>query len=268
MPEEVDLYNAAYQHYGLEVYRQIRLETYGEDLGQTSWVDSAESEEIPRLLELTPQSRVLEVGCGSGRYALGIAKRIGCKIIGVDMNPHGVHTANELACSEHLNGLASFEECDVSEKLPFDSEAFDAVFANDVLCHVRGRAELLAELCRVLRPNGRLLFSDALVVAGLVSSDEIATRASIGYYLFNPPGVNEQLMQAAGFQVADVQDTTERAARIAHRWHAAREKRRQEVLDLEGASNFEGLQRFLSCVYQVMNERRLLRFVYLAHTAA
>jgi len=44
----------------------VRIETYGEDLGQTSWVTTEESGEIPRLLELKGDSSVLELGCGSG----------------------------------------------------------------------------------------------------------------------------------------------------------------------------------------------------------
>ena len=37
MSAKVDLYNAAYANYELDVYRRVRIETYGEDLGQTSW---------------------------------------------------------------------------------------------------------------------------------------------------------------------------------------------------------------------------------------
>ena len=40
MAAKVDLYDNAYAHYDAEVYRQIRVETYGEDLGQTSWVNN------------------------------------------------------------------------------------------------------------------------------------------------------------------------------------------------------------------------------------
>ena len=50
MTEKVDLYDSAYGNYGTEVYRQIRVETYGEDLGQTSWVTTEESSEIPRII--------------------------------------------------------------------------------------------------------------------------------------------------------------------------------------------------------------------------
>src|SRR5262252_3318318 len=60
MMEKVDLYDGAYGNYGAEVYRQIRVETYGEDLGQTSWVTTEESNEIPRMLGITAASEVLE----------------------------------------------------------------------------------------------------------------------------------------------------------------------------------------------------------------
>lgn len=70
MSKRVNLYDNAYANYGSEVYREVRNETYGEDFGQTSWVTNEESKEIPRLLDLKPDSFVLEVGCGSGRYAL------------------------------------------------------------------------------------------------------------------------------------------------------------------------------------------------------
>ena len=50
-----------------------------------------------------------------------------------------------------------------------------------------GRLALLRELWRVLKPGGRMIFSDALVVGGTLSNEEIATRSLIGYYLFVPP---------------------------------------------------------------------------------
>ena len=49
----VDLYNSSYGNYALETYGEIRRETYGHDYGQTSWVTTAESREIPKLLKLS-----------------------------------------------------------------------------------------------------------------------------------------------------------------------------------------------------------------------
>jgi SAM-dependent methyltransferase len=264
MAAPVNLYDHAYGKYELDVYREVRLETYGEDLGQTSWVSAEESKQIPAWLNLAPTSAVLEIGSGSGRYALRIAESVGCHITGLDINASGIRNANQLAQSQQLERLARFEQCDVAQRLPFANESFDAAFSNDVLCHIPNRSKLLSELFRVLKPAARLLFSDALVIGGILSHEEIATRSSIGYYAFSPPGENERLMKAARFRMLGVTDASENASDIARHWREARAKRKSVLIAAEGEGNFEGLQRFLSCVHLLTSERRLLRFVYLA----
>jgi len=262
--EKVDLYNSAYGNYGAEVYRQIRVETYGEDLGQTSWVTTDESAEIMRLLVLTRDSHVLEIGSGSGRYALQVASTTGCRVLGVDINEPGVQNANQLAAAENFAERVKFEKCDASQPLRFSDASFDAVFSNDVLCHIPGRDKLLRELRRVLEPGGRLLFSDALVIGGVISHQEIAARSSIGYFLFSPPGENERMLREVGFVVVEARDATANASQISKRWHDARAKRAPALTRIEGQENFEGLQRFLSTVHRLTSERRLRRLLYCA----
>src|SRR5580704_11267252 len=106
-----DLYNSAYGNYASDPYRHVRIETYGEDLGQTSWVTTEESNEIPRLLDLRPNSSVLEVGCGSGGYALHLAEKVGCRLVGLDINALGVCNANQLAQARGLASEVRFEQC-------------------------------------------------------------------------------------------------------------------------------------------------------------
>jgi ubiquinone/menaquinone biosynthesis C-methylase UbiE len=260
----VNLYDGAYRNYIVDAYQQVRVETYGVDLGQTSWVTKDESAEIPCLLGLSRDSVVLEIGCGSGAYAAHVAESMGCRIVGVDINASGIQNAKQLARARSLEARATFKQCDVSLKLPFENDSFDAMFANDVLCHIPHRASLLKEVRRVLKPGGRILFSDALVVGGMLSHEEIATRSSIGFYVFSAPGENERLIQTAELHLIDASDTTEGAARVAQRWHDAREKRKEKLIQAEGTKSFEGLQRFLQCVQTLMEERRLLRFLYIA----
>jgi len=264
MPPKVDLYNNAYGNYGSDAYREVRIETYGEDFGQTSWVTTEESAEIPQFLGLARDSYVLEIGCGSGGYALHLAEKIGCRIVGLDINEPAVRNANQLAQTAGLASQARFQQADASKNLPYDDETFDAAFSNDSLCHVPDRLGVLVEMFRVLKPGGRMLFSDALVIGGLISAEEIATRSSIGFYFYTPPGVNERLIDQAGFSGIRAIDTTENAARISQRWHEAREKHRRALVAAEGPANFDGLQRFLSYVHNLTSEKRLLRYLYFA----
>jgi SAM-dependent methyltransferase len=264
MAAKVDLYNSSYGNYALGAYSEIRFETYGEDYGQTSWVTTAESHEIPKLLQLSSSSSVLEIGCGSGGYAVHLAKRIGCQVVGLDINAEGVRNAKALAEKDKLGARVKFEQCDVSQLLPIEDNAFDAIYSNDVLCHVPRRSQVLSDLRRVLKPGGRLLFSDALIIGGLLSHEEIATRSSIGMYFFSPPGENERLIKQSGLKQIEARDTTDSAALLSKRWHDAREKRKAALVASEGEANFAGVQRFLECVHTLTAEKRLLRFLYTA----
>jgi SAM-dependent methyltransferase len=268
MTDKVEMYDGEYGNYDSGVYRLVRTETYGVDFGQTSWVTTEESAQIPNWLALTNTSSVLEIGCGSGAYALHVARTIGCQVTGLDINALGIRTASKLALSSGMEEMVRFEVCDVAKPLPFANESFDAVFSNDVLCHVPGRSAVLDEIYRVLKTGvGRMLFSDALVIGGVISHDEIAARSSIGYYLFSPPGENERLLLEAGFSGLKVVDTTEHAALIAARWRQARQNYKERLIAVEGEPTWAGLQRFLSCVQVLTEERRLLRLLYQAQKA-
>jgi ubiquinone/menaquinone biosynthesis C-methylase UbiE len=260
----VDLYDNVYSDFGSDAERAVRREAYGEDLGQSSWLTAAEWLGFADLLGIVAGSEVLEVGSGSGGPAVYLAAARGCQVTGVDLNEHGVRNARNLAEARGLSDRVRFEAVDASRPLPFDENRFDAIVSNDAMCHIAGRPAVLREWYRVLKPGGRALFTDALVVTGPVTHEEVATRSSIGYYLFVPPGVNERMVQEAGFELKAVEDVTQNAADVASRWHDARAHYRSALVSREGEANFEGLQRFLRCVHTVSRERRLSRFAYLA----
>jgi cyclopropane fatty-acyl-phospholipid synthase-like methyltransferase len=264
MSTKVDLYNNSYNARGFNAQQAVRTETYGEDLGQSSWMTADELRRFIELLELNQDSNLLEVGSGSGGPAIFVAEQVGCNITGLDINEHGVDNANRIAKEKGLDARASFKAVDVSFGLPFDDQSFDAIYSNDAMCHIASRPAVLREWYRVLKPGGRMLFTDAMIVTGLISNEELATRSSIGTYFYLPPGVNERLIAEAGFELLAAEDLTEGAAEMSLRWHDAREKYREDMIELEGSENFTGLQKFLLCVHTVSRDRRLSRFMYLA----
>jgi SAM-dependent methyltransferase len=259
-----NLYDNVYADFGSSAESAVRQEAYGEDIGQSSWLTAREWLAFADQLGVGPGSHVLEVGSGSGGPAVYLAAARECRVTGVDINEHGVRNARVLAQSRGLAERAQFEVIDASKPLPFASESFDAIVCNDAMCHMANRTAVLREWHRVLRPAGRALFTDAMVLTGVVSHEELATRSSIGFYLFVPPGANEAMLRDAGFAVLAVQDVTANAAEIAARWHDARARHQEALVAREGAANFQGLQRFLQCVRAVSREKRLSRFAYLA----
>lgn len=260
----IDLYNNVYGDFASEAEASVRKAAYGEDLGQSSWLTADEWLTFADYLGITAASEVLEVGSGSGGPAVYLAQTRACRVTGVDINQHGVRNAGLLADARGVAERAQFRCVDASPPLPFAGASFDAVVSNDAICHIGQRLSVLRDWHRVLRPGARMLFTDAMVLTGIVSHEELAIRSSIGFYLFVPPGENERLIREAGFDLLAVHDVTENAALVSRRWHDARAAHRDALVAREGEGNFEGLQRFLACVHTLSIERRLSRFGYVA----
>ena len=263
MSQSVDLYGTAYGNFAAEVLAQVRRDTYGEDFGQSSWVTGPEYRRFFRLLGLAAADHVLDVGCGSGGPALFLAREAGCRVTGVDVSEEGIQAGLTLAHRAGLDDRVHFRRADVREPLPFSDGAFGAVVCMDAMCHLPDRGRLLGEWHRVLRPGGRLLYTDPVVVTGPVSNEELATRSSTGYFEFGPPGVNERLIDQAGFELVRAEEVTENEVEVSRRWHAARQQRAADLIRLENEETFAGLQRFLAVVHNLTFEHRLSRFAYL-----
>jgi cyclopropane fatty-acyl-phospholipid synthase-like methyltransferase len=262
-PSSADLYGTAYGNFATQALEQVRRETYGEDFGQSSWVTGEEYRRFFRLLGLAAGDHILDVGCGSGGPALFLARETGCRVTGVDVNRAGIHAGLDLARKAGMEDRVLLRHADAREPLPFADQAFDALVCMDALCHLPERRRQFDEWHRVLRPGGRMLCTDPVVVTGLVSGEELAARSSTGYFEFGPPGVNERLIREAGFELVRAEDVTQNEVEVSGRWHGARQQHAAELIALEGEETFAALQRFLAVVHRLTAERRLSRFVYL-----
>lgn len=263
-PEVANHYSAQYGQFADGVHEKVRRAAFGEDVGQNSWLTVDELEGFGRSLGLGPISRLLDVACGSGGPALHLAQRTGCEIVGVELYEEAVESGKRLAAEAGLAERATFLQADASLPLPFDDGTLDAILCIDAINHLPDRRSVLADWARLLAPAGRLLFTDPLTVTGILGSDELASRTSIGYGLFVPLGENERLLADVGLTVIGADDTTGSKAEVARRRFDARAQHEHELRETEGAETFEGRQRFFDTAAILAAERRLSRFAYLA----
>jgi len=263
--EGTGVFDAAYSRFADELYAEIRRDAFGEDIGQTSWVTADEQRRFCDWLELDETSEVLEVASGSGGPALLTVERTGCVLVGVDIHAAGVATANTAAAERGLADRARFLVVDAREPLPFEGSSFDAVSCVDSVNHLYDRAAVLADWFRVLRPGGRLLFTNAVTLSGLARREELLARSSsMGDFVFTPAGLDERLVHEAGFVDVRVEDVSENAARVAASWRAARERHRDELDRIEGAAANASMQEMLRATAFLAAERRVSRFAYVA----
>lgn len=253
-------YDANYGNFSSDLYAAIRREAFGEDIGQNSWLTADEHDLFIEWLAPRPQSRILDVACGSGHTTLRIATRTGCEVQGIDIHEQAIAEARSAAGSAGLAERARFGRHDAAQPLPFADGSFDGLICVDAINHLPDRPAVVAEWARVLEPGGVLVFTDPIVVTGPLTAHEIAIRSSIGFFLFVPLGTDERVLAAAGFEVTDMVDRTENMAVTARRRREARDRHATDLRAIEGDATFEGQQRFLAVAAQLAEERRLSRF--------
>lgn len=108
-------------------------------------------------LGLSAGSRVLEVGCGTGRFAVALASR-GLHVDAIDASPGMVSATQERARQEGLDAVLRCRQADV-QRLDFDQEQFQLVVALGVVPWVPDPSGAVREMARVLAPGGHLLLS-------------------------------------------------------------------------------------------------------------
>jgi SAM-dependent methyltransferase len=268
MDIHLDAYDIAYSEVGQQLLRKVGEEVYGEYIGQLSWMTTEEYRRFIARLAPTPDTHVLEIGSGNGGAAVYLATTTKARATGLDNNEAGIRWAEALSKAKGVEDRVNFRLGDATEILPFDDGTFDAVFANDTFSLIPDRARLLRQCHRVLRPGGRLLFTDPMVLVGIVTSDEIETRSWAGLSCLIPRGENERLLEEAGFELLTYEDLTESVVAVARRQAAAFRKFREEITSNLGEEIYDGLVKSTGMAELLASERRLIRIAYLSRKAA
>lgn len=104
-------------------------------------------------VEVPPEGRILEIGCGTGRLWQENLDRIppGWCITLTDASPAMLREAEE-----NLQGRKLFNQVAEARQLPFGDDSFDVLIANHMLYHVSDRPKAFSEIVRVLKPDGTL----------------------------------------------------------------------------------------------------------------
>lgn len=127
----------------------------------------------------TTDRRLLDIGCGAGKFTRLMAQR-GAEVSGIDANPEVIAQAQRAAAEA---GLAIAFYQGRGEALPFADASFDIVVFSNSLHHMGDMDGALGEAARVLTPSGWLYVMEPVAwgdyhEATKLVNDETAVRAS------------------------------------------------------------------------------------------
>ncbi|MHB8124904.1 MAG: class I SAM-dependent methyltransferase [Desulfitobacteriaceae bacterium] len=156
-------------------------------------------------VQIKPEEYVLDAGCGSGLTACYLAKTIGCKIMGVDINPQMVEKACLRAEKEGVSDLVEFRLADVYD-LPFANNCFDLIMAESITVFL-DKVKVYREFYRVLKPEGRVADLEMALLGELPTNLRRQLEECFGSGT-NPLPYEEWLnaLTQAGFQDVEIKN--------------------------------------------------------------
>ena len=119
-------------------------------------------EQMIRLAQLQHGQSVLDAGCGLG----GLIERLnerwsGMDVTGLNIDPEQLEICHRIR--PHSGNSLRWQEGDACQ-LPFENQVFDCVFCVEAMFHFSSRRTFVAEVLRVLKPGGRFVASDLVLL--------------------------------------------------------------------------------------------------------
>jgi cyclopropane fatty-acyl-phospholipid synthase-like methyltransferase len=263
-----DRYDDFYREFDSPLMRQLRIDAYDEDIGQHSWVRADELRADMRRLQLTPKSRLLDLGCGPCGPLTFILAEARCRGTGVEVSRHALEAGRARAAAFGVTDLMAVQTADLNQPLPFEAQTFDAAISLDVVLHVRDRLQLFQQVAGLLVKGGHFLVTDAAVLTGSVSNEEVRVRSAHGYSQFVAPNFNQTLLETAGFSLIESEDRTESVLRNASGRLTAIRAHRTELENMWGKESFAAQEAYLGTVVDLSRRRAVSRVMYLAKLGA
>ena len=183
------------------VWRGVFGAEYPAGLDPYSYVSVSELERFATDARVGPSDTIADLGCGRGGPGLSVAMATGANLVGIDISSSALQAARERATALGLDVRARFQEGSF-EDTGLSDGSVDALMSVDAFLFSVDKAAALAELKRIVRPEGRLV---------LTSWDY--HRQPTG----RPPQVEDHrpLLEAAGFDVITYEETADWQRRVS-----------------------------------------------------
>lgn len=181
------------------------LSTVYDQVNKLVWTTEMRDDALS-MLDIGPEDRVLDVGCGTGFATEGLLKYT-ANVVGLDQSVDQLEQAWE-KLGKHDPVVFNLGD---AERLPFTDDSFDLVWSSGSIEYWPAPVEALRELRRVARPGGQVL-----VVGPNAPQNRVARRLADAIMLFYDEGEADRMFESAGYT-----DVTHRVMGPSHWPNAA-----------------------------------------------
>lgn len=110
------------------------------------------TEELIKLCHINKDNYILDVGCGVGITPCYLARKYGCRVIGVDISEKMINLTNKRLKRKSLGDRVELRVAD-AQNLAFEDNLFDVVISESIIAFVEDKKKALSEYMRVTKPR-------------------------------------------------------------------------------------------------------------------
>ena len=205
----------------------------------------AATDALARHAKINQSTHVLDLCCGLGGPARYLAYHHGCRVTGVDMNTDRLAGAVRLTERTKLQDRVLFHHANALQTGLAD-ETFDVIVSQEAFCHIPDKKTLIAECVRLLKPGGRIVYTDILARNSM--TNEIRSRLE-NEMAFSELSTLEQychLLEEKGCQVVEVEDLSDDWAQILIDRLAMYRSLKEQTVSSFGLAHFQKWDRTYS----------------------
>jgi len=173
-----EYYNYTIPFYQIFWHGETHAVHYGFWEESTKTVEEAllnENRFLAELARITPTDKVLDAGTGIGGSAIWLAKKRGCRVVGITLSEKQVARAREYAQKAGVAALTEFHIKDYAAT-GFPNGSFDVVWAIESVCHTEDKRAFFREAFRILKPKGRIVIADGFLLRDIKEVEKGAYR--------------------------------------------------------------------------------------------
>jgi ubiquinone/menaquinone biosynthesis C-methylase UbiE len=185
---------------------------------------------------------LLDVCSGVGGPARYISWKSGCRVTGLDLTASRVAGAIELTEAARMSERVDFVQGNALE-MPFDDHSFTCVIGQEAFAHIPNKQQLISECARVLKPHGRMVFSD--IMSHQTLSKDNADRLFEGMRFSEIATLQDykSWLASAGFTKVQTTDLSSEWTRILIDRHAMYRSLETQTVSRLGREHFDRYDR-------------------------
>lgn len=191
--------------------------------------------------DISPSTRVLDLGSGYGGSARALVKRFGCHVTCLNLSETQNARNRRLSAAQGLGDRIDVIH-DNFEALSLSDESFDVVWSQDAFLHSNQRKQVLREARRVLRPGGQLVFTDPMqaddcpagVLGPVLARIHLDSLASFAFY--------RAAAAEAGF---DAVETVDLSNHLGHHYGEVRRELEHRYAEMVGLCTADYVDRMM-----------------------